>query len=258
MITNQMMKVPIGDFGTIFIGHKDKFGRVKDILNISNKIAQIKNIKSKTLNEILRTQEFWKYVIATDNLLKNIEKSVIFNSAVTAELKYISNFKELEKHIDKNNKVKYSKLMNEFPNLIKSKRGKYGGTWMHLNLLLKLAAICDPDLEALIYDTFIKHKILDWRDYSGDSFKELCSLLNRKGLIRSEEDYKDLSRQIKIKVLGERHKGVIDVWNRIATKEQLEQRDKLESYLINIINDDLINSFDNCLNIIDKFKLNRK
>ena len=176
-------------------------------------------------------------------------------SAVTA-LWIEPDFDKLEKYKSKDRKIEYSKLIKEMPMVIKSQRGgkpENRGVWMQLLLLLKLAAYLDKTLEVEIFDCFVKGKILEWRDDSGDSFKELCSILNQKGLISCDEDYKDISRNIKIAILGQRFKGVKDVWNKIATKEQIEKRNNLEKYLIKIVQDGLITSIDQCYKIIHTF-----
>ncbi len=91
----------------------------------------------------------------------------------------ISNFRELEKYKDKDGRIQYTELMKKFPHLIKSKRGKNGGTWAELYILLKIASMLDKDLEVEIYRVFIEEKILYFRDEGGYSFKELNKAIDK-------------------------------------------------------------------------------
>ena len=52
-----------------------------------------------------------------------------------------------------------------------TKRGKGGGTWAHLYILLDAATFLDPDFKFQVYKTFVEGKILQYRDESGDRYK---------------------------------------------------------------------------------------
>jgi len=192
MKTNQLMNVRLGIFGTVEIFHKTQMGKVSDIMAIGNLQRELKGLRIIKIEEILRTQSFWEFVVSCHNAgiginsnsvvttdLKNMDNS---NSAVTAELKNMENSKCVETPTikidfdsikDKDNKIQYSKLINKFPHLIQSKKGRYGGTYMHLYLLLEVATRLDSDLKVEIYKTFIEGKILEHRDAGGEAFKRL-------------------------------------------------------------------------------------
>jgi hypothetical protein len=76
-------------------------------------------------------------------------------------------------------------MMKKYKNVIFSKRGKYGGTWADLRIMLDLANYLDPVLKDEMYEVFINQKILFWRDVGGENFKEFNSLIDtlpdRKG-----------------------------------------------------------------------------
>ena len=57
--------------------------------------------------------------------------------------------------------------------LITTKRGKGGGTWAHLYILLDAAARLDPQFKHKMYKTFVEGKLLQWRDDGGDEFINL-------------------------------------------------------------------------------------
>jgi len=262
------MTVTLGEFGTIEIGHKTKFGKAKDVMAIYNLIAEQKGLRSLTLEDALRSKAFWQYVLATDTLLKNKELSnsgvtpelellsnsnsaaTADNTAVTQDLELLSNFKELDCYVDSAERMKFSDLIPKFPHLIQTKRGRYGGTWMHLNLLLKLASLLDPDLEALIYDAFVTGNILEYRDESGDEYKALCKSMDEKGLMSDTWDYAKVGQAIAYCVLGTKQKGC---WND-ATEKQLEERKTLEKYLTQAISDEFITDIAGIMKTIEKRK----
>ena len=55
--------------------------------------------------------------------------------------------------------------------LFVTKRGKGGGTWAHLYILLDAATFLDPDFKYQVYKTFVEGKLLQHRDESGDRYK---------------------------------------------------------------------------------------
>jgi hypothetical protein len=60
---------------------------------------------------------------------------------------------------------------------IKTKRGKNGGTWVHLRVLIDAAMYLDPYLKDEVITTFIENRLLDVRDKSGDDFIDLNATL---------------------------------------------------------------------------------
>ncbi|HIO70549.1 MAG TPA: hypothetical protein EYG60_01310, partial [Campylobacterales bacterium] len=201
--TEQMMRVQIGSFGTIEIGHKTEMGKVSQVMDMGNKLREIKGLRPLELKEILRLQDFWEFVIARDtqyfkyvlssNHSQNTDKIGIDDKCPDSghlknefinlnqhnEAQILSNFEELEKYKDKAGQIQYTELMKKFPHLIKSKRGKNGGTWAELYILLKIASMLDKDLEVEIYRVFIEEKILYFRDEGGYSFKELNKAIDK-------------------------------------------------------------------------------
>jgi len=187
MKTNQTMCVRINQDLTIRIGHLTRLGKVDEIITHGNLLREIRGLKPITLIDILRTRDFWEFVIAMNTALKNekLKKSKGQNCPFensdnpkwqNCHFDIYSDYSKLEQYIDKFGRVKYSKLIKEFPNLIRSVRGgkvENRGHYMHLNLLLKIATILDKDLEAQIYMIFIEGKILEHRDAGGEAFKRL-------------------------------------------------------------------------------------
>ena len=132
----------------------------------------------------MRTQEFWEFVIARNaqKLAKsqsgkfplwNKDKSQSSESEVW---NIEADYSRLEEYKDNKGRIQYSKLIKEFPTLIKSVRGgkvENRGHYMDLYLLLKIASMLDKQLEVQIYEVFIEGKILEHRDAGGEAFKRL-------------------------------------------------------------------------------------
>jgi hypothetical protein len=175
MNTNQMMQIQIGNFGTLEIGHLTKMGKVSQVIEMGNEARKEKGLEEITLDQILKKQDLWEFIIS-----RNTQKTRESNSDDSSELKtrLKSDYSRLKKFKTLEGKIQYSQLMKEFPNLITSKRGKYGGTWAELYILLKIASMLDKDLEVEIYRVFIEQKILFWRDLGGDNFKDFNKLVD--------------------------------------------------------------------------------
>ena len=178
MKTNQLMNVRLGVFGTVEIFHKTQIGKVSDIMAIGNLQRELKGLRPINIREILRTQSFWEFVVSCHNAGLGINS----NCVVTTQLKNSDNSKcgeiptvriNFDSIRDDRGRIEYSKLINKFPHLIQSKKGRYGGTYMHLYLLLEVATRLDSDLKVEIYKTFVEGKILEYRDNGGEAFKKL-------------------------------------------------------------------------------------
>ncbi len=185
MNTNQMMNIQIGNFGTLEIGHLDTMGRISQVIEMGNKLRTSKNLKEVSQDEIFKKQDLWEFIISRNtqiaresNSVDSTELKLFTNFDGKNSFSITSNFRELQNYKNSAGQIKYSELMKKFPNLIKSKRGKYGGTWAELYILLKIASMLDKDLEVEIYRVFIENKILFWRDLGGDNFKEFNKIVD--------------------------------------------------------------------------------
>jgi hypothetical protein len=152
-----------------------------------------------------------------------------------------------------------------FPNLIKSKRGKYGGTWATLPILLKIANNADKAIEAVVYKTFIEGKILIHRDSGGDEFNKLNSLIdslpdrieraNQKKLPPCKANkgvYINIAKLVNEKVKGEFLKN----WNKEHDDSIVQKkREELLKFLSSAIEYKLITSYDQLKAMIDSYKL---
>ena len=138
-------------------------------------------------------------------------------------------------------------IQSEF---LKTKRGKGGGTWAHLMILLRAAAYLDKDFEVEVYDTFINNKIIQWRDDSGDQFIALNVAIDAYLPDRQGKDNKgvfiQVAKRLKAKLLTD---GV--EWNN-ASFAQLEDRTKMERSLVQFLQLGMVRDYEHLKEVIDK------
>lgn len=133
-----------------------------------------------------------------------------------------------------------------------SKRGRYGGTWGHLLLAVKLATWLDKDFEVQVYKTFVEGKLFDFRLLGIDNYKLLCSSMSRKFYCDSY-DYSDVATEINKKCNnGEFIKG----WNyRNATPEIQKLRNDLMDFVIRMLDMEMIRSKNDVLRVIESYRV---
>ena len=167
MVTNQMMSVQIGKDHTVKIGHLTQMGKLNDILEVGNSYRKSKGLREVELREWLNKESTWEFIIEVER--KYGTKFQTPDSGVC-----LSDYK------NRHSKLDYSKLIKEF-SVIKSQRGgkpENRGVWSNLFILLDLASYLSPILKLEMYEIFITHKLLEWRDIGGDNFKEFNKVID--------------------------------------------------------------------------------
>ena len=130
------MTVKIGSFGVLTIGHKTMMGKVSQVIEMGNRNRKAKGLEKILLDRILEKQDLWEFIIARNTQilrdsnsrysreLKNsdfVEVNDLELISIQSDYSSLKNFKTLSGHI------RYGELIKQFPTLINSKRGKYGG-----------------------------------------------------------------------------------------------------------------------------------
>ena len=149
MQTNQTMTVAIGH-NVFSIDHKTMMGNLNQFWDCGNAYRIERGLPAKHLDNWVRSAETAEYAAAVEKKLFGF-KSVIIT------------------HLDSNPNMVES--ITKTSPLFKTKRGKGGGTWAHLYILLDAATFLDPDFKVEVYSTFIEGKLLQHRDESGDRYK---------------------------------------------------------------------------------------
>ena len=135
-------------------------------------------------------------------------------------------------------------------NCIKTKRGKGGGTWVHLYLMLDAAAWLDADFKLDVYETFVTNRILQWRDDSGDEFIALNAAVDAYLPGREGKDNKGIFIQSAIK-LKEKINPDGGSWNT-ASYDQLQRRTDVERSLVKLLQLGVVRDWDHLKELIDK------
>ena len=242
MKTNQMLTVSLDGY-EFNIEHKTGIGNLTQLWAIGNAYRERRGLEPLNLENWLRrpqTEEFVR-VVEYDLGIENTDDS---KSVDSTELEFIENPK------NKNGQVPTVKSP-----LIKTKRGRYGGTWAHLYILLDAAMHLDAKLRLEMIKLFIESKLLEWRDHSGNEFIALNLALDAyiPGRDKVEGDnrkwlYINVAKKIKEKILQEG-----EDWNN-ATPEQLELRTKYERELISFLRMELVRDEQHLFELINKLK----
>jgi len=133
-----------------------------------------------------------------------------------------TNFK-LYKKADKSKEF-FETLMREenCAEIIKTKRGANGATWVHPLVLFDYAMWLSPEFKVRVYN-WLYDNLTEFRDNSGDSFKELNSVIAQTG----DRNPIELRTVIQAVARGIKKYLHVEDWNR-ATESQLKARDEIQ------------------------------
>ena len=132
-------------------------------------------------------------------------------------------------------------------------KGRKGRTKAQLLMLLDAAAYMSPRFKLEIYEHFIDGKILEWRNDSGDAFKNMNAALvlassELIGGSPSIDHYKQLARSIRTKVLGANHPG----WNA-ASASDLKRRTEIENDLTKFLERGFIKDWNQLIDVVRSY-----
>lgn len=111
-------------------------------------------------------------------------------------------------------------LEQNFGKVIETRRGRYGGTWMHPYLAIDLALAISPKLKVEVYK-WLYDELLKYRNNSGNSYQRMAGALYERTTSKSTFS-KDIT---KLAIIIKNECGVTN-WES-ATEEQLRLRDKM-------------------------------
>lgn len=233
MKTNQLMMVSIGNYSQP-IEHKTMMGHLNSLWDYGNGLRVSKRLMPLAMKDWLNSHQTLELVYALD------KKYNSGNSTIIEASDYIE--------LDERGRTRLTTIPdNPF---VKAKRGKGGGTWVHLMLLLDAAAWLDADFKVEMYDCFINNKILQWRDDSGDQFIALNAAIDAYLPDRNGKDNTGIFIQC-AKLLKEKIKPDNDNWNS-ASFTQLERRAKIESDLVKFLSFGMVRDYEHLKELIGK------
>ena len=162
MQTNQTMTVTIGH-NVFNIDHKTMMGNLNQFWDCGNAYRIEKGLPAKHLEHWVRSAETAEYVAVLEREFKCVD-STYYKNDETGEILNLPS-----RQIIAGGRLAES--ITKTSPLFKTKRGKGGGTWAHLYILLDAATFLDPDFKYQVYKTFVEGKLLQHRDESGDRYK---------------------------------------------------------------------------------------
>jgi hypothetical protein len=127
------------------------------------------------------------------------------------------------------NKEFINEMQKQFGNVIETKRGAKGATWVHPFILIDIALAIDPKLKIEVYK-WIYDELLKYRNDSGDSYKKMAG-----SLFENCSNKSTFHRGISKTALMIKNACKVDDWDK-ATQQQLELRDKIH-YNIALLTD---------------------
>ena len=229
---NQTLTVAIGNH-RFEIEHQTMMGNLNEFWDCGNAYRTQKGLPPKLLANWLRSADTAEYVAAVERELFG------FNSVIITELESNPNMVD---------------TITKTSPLFKTRRGRYGGTWAHLYVLIDAAAYLDPDFKVQVYKTFIEGKLLQRRDEGGENFKAVNIAIDAYLPGREDKDNKflfiHLSNLIADKLgLPNIEKGK-NRWNE-ATLYQTEARSKIEETLTIMLRTGLVRNWEHLKELVE-------
>ncbi len=185
MKTNQLMQVRLGDL-ILPIEHSTMMGSLNTLWDYGNTIRRMKGLTALEMQNYVRSPEVLEFAVVIERNLKTVESTVY------------------DLHVESDAFGRAVIAGGELT-VIRTKRGKGGGTWAHLYLLIDAAARLDAEFKYKVYETFVTNRLLEWRDESGDAFLEMNVALDRFLPIKSiilQTTRSDLSENMRDTNLG--------------------------------------------------------
>ncbi len=195
-----------------------------------------KGLSELQLDNYLRSPETLEFLLAVEKrygtgISKYVDSTELENSINTDDYELLP---KQGLTIEYDRKTGRAKIIGGELSIIKTKRGKYGGTWAHLQVLTHAAGKLSADFLVEIIHVFLNDKILGWRDIGGDNYISLNIAIDkflpgREATNSNMGIYINTAKLLKAKILGDDGK-----WNS-ATPIQLTKRAKFEEKLISFL-----------------------
>jgi hypothetical protein len=122
-------------------------------------------------------------------------------------------------------------------------------TWACLELMIYAAEYVSVAFHVEVIQTFIKGKILDFRDESGDNFKAMNIAIDSYLPEREGKDNKGVRIQIAKQIRHKVNPELIN-WN-LANADELKFRCEIEDRITSILKLDLINNYEHLKAIVN-------
>lgn len=133
-----------------------------------------------------------------------------------------------------------------------AKKGKGGGAWAHLYILVDAAMYLDVDFKLEIIERSVNDKLLRWRDESGNNFIDLNAQVSISaeavfGKPAHTGHYVALATILRRRVLPDNHPG----WNN-ATPAELQERSRIEDAMTTMLKCGVVRDWEHLKELADK------
>lgn len=188
-----------------------------------------KAIRQDSKTSFLNLNDLYEAYLATEpNTVKRIGQYITLQQ--TEEFADAIRESALEANVlNSNESCKLELPLLEPMKVIETRRGKYGGTWVHPYLFLDFAMWLNPRFKVWAMSV-IEDKLIELRTEAGDKFKEMTSALKSIGAIGPREYIKE-ANMINTLVF----KSTKPEQRNSATQEQLDLLNKLQKYNAHLI-----------------------
>ena len=129
-------------------------------------------------------------------------------------------------------------------------RGNTKRTWAGIHLMIYAAEYLSPEFHYEVIDTFVKGKILELRDESGDEFKAMNVAIDLLLPEREGKDNKSLRIQI-AKMIKHKVNPELLNWNE-SSSDDLRHRLKIESDIVTLLQLGVVRNYDHLKELISK------
>lgn len=138
---------------------------------------------------------------------------------------------------------------------IERRKGKNGGTYAHLKIMIDAAASLSPQFKDEIYNTFITMNLAGIRDESGEAFKDLNEAFRTVadtvlGKPAHKGHYIQIAKHIRSCVEKKSGAALVD-WN-CASPYQLQTRARVEDNLATMLRLGVVRDWEHLKDLIEK------
>lgn len=220
MKTQKIMVRDFG-FGTVRQNHKTGWVCLTDILTAGNILRVQKGLEPRRMDKFFVLGDTQEYLQEMARIADRQELDFMDYSKLTPS-----------PPLESSQESSTCELAFSPKDFYESRRGRYGGTWGHPFLTIKLTSYLNKEFEikmhAALYDG-----LLAARDSGGDSYRRMCDALDSAFGLKAMGDpmvYSKIGTRIQFTVLYDFKRGA---WEQ-ASEKQLKSRDDLQDKLAHV------------------------
>lgn len=260
MKTNQIMKRKLGAI-TVLQRTKDAYFNATELVNCYNSAmsqtvamgsvlikeaiekavdkAEEAGLQASENQQVLNTTKRWELELVDNDVLMNIEKRQEKRLDVFLKTVQTNDFIE---SIARNEGLAIS-------DVVKSNRGKYGGTWVHPLLFIDLCMWLDANFKYQALK-FVQDEMLAFRDKACEAYKELSAAVAKITTPDTiSQVMKTVAKALNF-IMWNRHEE--DERNNHATEAELSELFVLEHHIASTIDDGFLSTSEELIDYLRK------